>query len=169
MSWVATLTTISYVLTTARSQSRLPDDGQAPDPYPGRLEAFASASDYRSWQQHRQRSRSENKLEPHTVAQIVLTAATFSVLVLGIACYACHSKRVSTRRRRAGRYDKLEGTSTPDGQRQVLRLSPVGAAARMNRDNWASISLVNLLNSYPSSSTSGSRDGANLATVTDTT
>ncbi|KAH7967111.1 hypothetical protein HPB49_022702 [Dermacentor silvarum] len=47
------------------------------------------------------------------------------------------------------RYTKVsDGTATPD-KRRTLRVSPVGPAARCNRDNWASISLVNLLNNYP--------------------
>lgn len=84
-----------------------------------------------------------------TVAQVALAAATVSSLVLGLSCYACHRQRVKRDGRRC-RYAKVaDGAATPTDRRRTLRLSPIGPAARCNRDNWASISLVNLLNKYP--------------------
>ncbi|XP_075728768.1 uncharacterized protein LOC142769623 [Rhipicephalus microplus] len=83
-----------------------------------------------------------------TIAQVALITATVSSLVLGLSCYACHRVRAKSDGRRC-RYAKVaDGTATPD-RRRTLRLSPIGPAARCNRDNWASISLVNLLNKYP--------------------
>ncbi|XP_075536274.1 uncharacterized protein LOC142571642 [Dermacentor variabilis] len=88
------------------------------------------------------------RLDLVTVAQVVLTAATVSALALGLSCYACHSQRAKRDSRRC-RYAKVpDGTATPE-RRRTLRLSPIGPAARCGRDNWASISLVNLLNNYP--------------------
>ncbi|KAL1431228.1 hypothetical protein MTO96_014606 [Rhipicephalus appendiculatus] len=93
------------------------------------------------------RSRTQ-RFDLVTVAQVALTAATVSSLVLGLACYACHRQRVKRDDRRC-RYAKVaDGAATPE-RRRTLRLSPIGPAARCNRDNWASISLVNLLNKYP--------------------
>lgn len=88
------------------------------------------------------------RLDLVSAAQVALIAATVSTLVLGVSCYACHSQRAKRDGRRC-RYEKIaDGAATPD-RRRTLRLSPIGPATRCNRDNWASISLVNLLNNYP--------------------
>lgn len=107
--------------------------------------------------------------DPQTVAQVVLTAATLSALVLGASCYAWRNRRQHEARHRG--YSKL-ASGEPDRMR-TLRLSPLGPSAGRNRHNWASISLVNLLSSYPAPQTDAdpeaAQDGADARSETSDT
>ncbi|CAN8011839.1 unnamed protein product [Ixodes pacificus] len=144
----------------------------------GRLSPVAQTVDLQPVRKQRQsgRSQQQESLDLQTVTGIVLTTATLSALIVGVACYACRSKSPAHRgsRGRCGKYVRLEGPSTPDFKR-TLRLSPVGPFFNVNRDQWASISLVNLLNTYPSPSTTktvaqhGDHGGGHLGPASDTT
>ncbi|XP_077512535.1 uncharacterized protein LOC144123604 [Amblyomma americanum] len=108
-----------------------------------------------------------------TAVQVLVTVATISALVLGLSCYACHnSKGGSSQERRRGGYARIASGNAADGLR-TLRLSPIGMASRFNRENWASISLVNLLNNYPTRDVEACRgandDGAEDSGTSDVT
>lgn len=93
-----------------------------------------------------------------TLVQVLVMVATVAALALGLSWYACHSSQGgSSRGRRRGRYARIAGGEAADGPR-TLCLSPFGMASRFNRDNWASISLVNLLNNYPARDVEACRD-----------
>ncbi|KAH9370202.1 hypothetical protein HPB48_019363 [Haemaphysalis longicornis] len=166
--WVAALAALTTLMTTTTNDTGLSTEGEEP-PRPlhdhtaeplvaesMRNPAFQKRAKA-GWAQH----------DPQTVAQVVLTAATLSALVLGASCYAWRNRKQHEGRHR---YSRLAGEE-PDKLR-TLRLSPIGPSCRRDRHNWASISLVNLLSSYPATpqnvadAEAAARDGADAPSET---
>lgn len=150
--WVAALAALTTLMTTT-NDTRLAAEGEEPA---RRLPAHTAkplvAESVRNPALQRPRPPGQDRSntawtqhDPQTVAQVVLTAATLSALVLGASCYAWRNRRQHGGHHH--RYSKLAGDE-PDKLR-TLRLSPIGPSGRRDRHNWASISLVNLLSSYP--------------------
>ncbi|CAN7992819.1 unnamed protein product [Ixodes hexagonus] len=180
---MTSLVVTMFLLNLVHAQSPRQDGTRGPQASPGtqrRRPNFAQVIGLQAYPQRKQqqmpqaRKQQQQSFDLQTVTEIVLIAATLSALAVGVACYACRDKSPihRGRRQRHARYDRLEGTSTPDAK-TVLRLSPVGPACSLNRNNWASISLVNLLNSYPTSTSKMAIQdgdlGARFGSTSDTT
>ncbi|KAG0425828.1 hypothetical protein HPB47_027025 [Ixodes persulcatus] len=181
MVWMTTLVLTLSILDSVHAEKprRLRNVEIPPATAPrGRLSPAAQTVVLQPARKQRQSGPQQQQasLDLQTVTGIVLTTATLSALIVGVACYACRSKSPAHRGASGscGRYVRLEGPSTPDFKR-TLRLSPVGPFFNVNRDQWASISLVNLLNTYPSPSTTkvaaqhGDHGGGHLGPANDTT